>query len=353
MGLSRSVKVQISKEQELVNKKFSLEQDWYILNYTLVEVGDVVLTTTSDIMSSGIKRVTKGNYSHALACWQPGSYIDSTGDGVHSHNFQRLLLEQPDFALVLRLKEEYKEAIPSFVKYLGSQIGNEYTKKGAALSVLKNIPSPSTRKQFCSKLVAAGLKAAGIPVADPDKCTPHDLTQFGLFDEVSGCIHKASRWELDFAMSVEGNIPFIQKRVTSEMLEMCRKAAKNKHLYTLNDVTAFIAENIKFDRKVTKAIKQSGYFELYKIDIKKCPWRYNSVDFELFCNRNGINYAAMAASEIELRQSSLAHFETERLTWTEMYNQNRKLEYTRRFKLFYERLIKVHTDSLKMLMSYV
>ncbi|WP_217481834.1 hypothetical protein [Burkholderia lata] len=68
----------------------------------LIQPGDVVLTTTLEPMSQTIRRVTGADISHAMICVGKSSVIDSTGDGVHARNLERLILDPGCAGHVLR-----------------------------------------------------------------------------------------------------------------------------------------------------------------------------------------------------------------------------------------------------------
>ncbi len=56
----------------------------------LIQPADIVLTTTPERLSQTIRKVIGSDISHAMICVGNSSVIDSTGDGVHARNLQRL-----------------------------------------------------------------------------------------------------------------------------------------------------------------------------------------------------------------------------------------------------------------------
>ena len=75
------------------------------LNEAVLAIGDIILTTTTEPLSKGIRRVTGSDISHAMVYVEPYSVIDSTGDGVHSQNTQRLLWDDHCAVYVLRVPD--------------------------------------------------------------------------------------------------------------------------------------------------------------------------------------------------------------------------------------------------------
>lgn len=68
----------------------------------LIQLGDIVLTTTPEPMSKTIRNAIGADISHAMICVGKSSVIDSTGDGVHARNLERLILEPSCAGHVLR-----------------------------------------------------------------------------------------------------------------------------------------------------------------------------------------------------------------------------------------------------------
>jgi len=60
------------------------EQRPRVFVVSLVQPGDIVLTTTPEPVSQTIRMVTGADISHAMICGAKSSVIDSTGDGVHA-----------------------------------------------------------------------------------------------------------------------------------------------------------------------------------------------------------------------------------------------------------------------------
>jgi hypothetical protein len=80
-----------------------------VFDTSLIQPGDVVLTTTPEPMSQAIRKVTGADISHAMICVGKSSVIDSTGDGVHARNLQRLILEPGCAGHVLRPVESTRD----------------------------------------------------------------------------------------------------------------------------------------------------------------------------------------------------------------------------------------------------
>ena len=64
------------------------------LNESVLKLGDIVLTTTTEPISRVIRLATNSDISHAMVYVSDRSIIDVTGEGVHSHNTQRLFFKK-------------------------------------------------------------------------------------------------------------------------------------------------------------------------------------------------------------------------------------------------------------------
>lgn len=92
-----------SKNSEGENK-VSVVKNKYILRVEDLQPGDVICTREDKPTSHLIRQSLSCDYSHVLLCIAESSCIHADGDGVHSINLQRLLLDNKDDFKVLGLK---------------------------------------------------------------------------------------------------------------------------------------------------------------------------------------------------------------------------------------------------------
>ena len=96
-----------------------------------LQVGDIVLTTTPLPTSRVIRAVTKSDISHAMLVVAPSSLIDSTADGVHARNPQKMLFEDECAIHALRpLKPLAPGTLQIVIEYARSETGAPYTRVG-------------------------------------------------------------------------------------------------------------------------------------------------------------------------------------------------------------------------------
>ena len=107
----------------------------YLLDRTKMKPGDIILTRSNEKNSSLICRITKSDFSHAILYVGESSYIHSDPYGVHSSNIQRLLIEQVQYAKVVRVDNPV--AIKQAITYARLQIGTSYSKISAANAFAK------------------------------------------------------------------------------------------------------------------------------------------------------------------------------------------------------------------------
>jgi hypothetical protein len=69
----------------------------YILERSLLQRGDIILTAESELVSKGVRLSTLSKYSHA-ALWVGGTMIEAVRPGVFSKNAQGSFLTSPVIA---------------------------------------------------------------------------------------------------------------------------------------------------------------------------------------------------------------------------------------------------------------
>ena len=169
-----------------------LERQPRVFIADLVKPGDVVLTTTPEPLSQTIRQFTGADISHAMICVGKSSVIDSTGDGVHARNLQRLILEPGCAGHVLRpVKPLTTDQLRSVIVFARAAIGTRYTMTGAAKSVLAGFVAGS--RQYCSRLVAQAYRDAGVNLtSDADFCHPGEILKSVALVEVPNVLRSLS-----------------------------------------------------------------------------------------------------------------------------------------------------------------
>ncbi|MFZ2285993.1 MAG: YiiX/YebB-like N1pC/P60 family cysteine hydrolase [Bacteroidales bacterium] len=308
------------------------------LNESALQVGDIILTTTTDLLSKGIRKVTGSDISHALVYVESHSVIDATGDGVHSRNTQRLFWEDECAVHVLRLAEGLNEAQSRrILNYVRGRIGTQYSKVEAARSVLGGARSPS-RRQFCSRLVAQAYASAGVElVANPNYCAPEQLKSSTRLVAVQDAVQQVSNEEIKRWDGIH-DTPQSMRDATNALLSGAR--AKNVRIEDVNDIDHHLQAMPGDDAYFTDLSERSGYLTVWVAERDKNIWQY---DLQAMLDKPGPDAAKRQYCENLLGddEEGLVRFEVNRAGYS-LLAEEYPLETFRRLKALYEKLVELH-----------
>jgi hypothetical protein len=172
--------------------------DIFTIDVGRLRPGDVLLTrnveTTSlkgKLQSGAIMKATRGNFSHALICTVPPTFIEAVGHGVSNLSAQICFAHDLTNVRLLR----YHDA--SIAKNAGSEalplLGQKYSIRRAVRSILPSakLSDVPDGELFCSALVAAAFRKAGaeeFKQLDPMKVTPATLEKATYFTDVTPAV---------------------------------------------------------------------------------------------------------------------------------------------------------------------
>lgn len=246
----------------------------YLIDFEKLEIGDVILIRSNTRISQLVRQLTQSQYSHAILYVGVASIIDSDGYGVQANNIQRLLIENPDDAVVLRLKER-PDNINSVEFFARQKIGTEYsTEEAKAARINKDIEAKEPNRQFCTRFIAQAYKNAEIPIVEnPDYCTPEELLNSELFKVVNNVLRDASEKEIEFANSE--NPLEAQWQIHNSVFKKARELS-GQDIQTFEQVNEMIIEIPDIDAEFTEFVRQSGYLDMMEGDRDKNPWHYNA-----------------------------------------------------------------------------
>lgn len=246
----------------------------YVINFEKLEIGDIILIRSNSRISQLVRQRTQSQYSHAILYVGVASIIDSDGYGVQSNNIQRLLIENEDDAVVLRLKEKASniEQVEFFAR---QKIGTEYsTEEALATRINKDIEAKEPNRQFCTRFVAQAYKNADLIIVDnPDYCSPEDLLNSDQLMTIENVLREASKKEIEFANSE--NPLGGQREIHNSILKKAREIS-GKDIQTFEQVNEMIIETPDLDKDFTEFVRQSGYLDMMEGDMEKNPWHYNA-----------------------------------------------------------------------------
>lgn len=259
----------------------------YILDLSKLEPGDIILTGEKTLPSVAVKVATLSRFSHA-ALYVGGTIIEATLPGVFSKNPQRLLFDSPNQVAVLRSKAQLSEGQKRAVcSYAQAMVGSVYALNEAVTIRARSVLGlESTRKQFCSRLVAQAYEYAEFDLMNlrtPSFCTPRQLSLCRAFKRVDLVLREAKPGEIEFAGTTDPNIE--HQKQTFNWLHQVRSLVGADPKYsdvdvrTINDVDLLLLSHPELDSAISNYVKGSGYLDFYKYDVAKNAYRYNSQEF--------------------------------------------------------------------------
>jgi hypothetical protein len=320
-----------------------------LLKVNALQVADIILTTSTGVISRTVRKKTDSDISHAMLLVQAGSVIDSTMDGVQSKSTQRLPFDDDAAVHVLRLVQRPgPEAVSRIVDYARSQIGATYSLMEAARSV-KAPARSGTRKQFCSRLVARAYAAGGVNlVPQPDFCTPEDLLSSPLLKEVPDVLREVSQSELDAIARIPDTTARMTS-VTNKLLHSIRAIAPG--IETLNDVDAYLLAHRSLDDRIDQLFKQSGYLTVWQFEMDKNPWQYSSTAMESvrLIEPEKRRYCADLVADCE---ASLQRFAVSLAGYSHHFEATGLKTFATK-KALYEKLVELHRTRVEVARSWL
>lgn len=258
----------------------SLNKQKWMFDRAILQKGDV-LFTRSKFVGTGIAKATKGRFGHVML-YLDGMIIHADTKGVWSKNPQRILMNDQSRLAAYRLKTPLLAAhLQKIESYARSRVGSLYSIPQAVQSLQKHNERDSDRyaldRQFCSRLVAQSFAEVGINfVADFDFCTPNEIAESTLLEELQHAVVLASAADVAFYKTPDFNLE-IQVE-TYRWLNQIRSLAEKHQLrpiHAQSDVAQWVLDHPQFDAEICRYIQSTKYLTLYDSDKRKNPWRYN------------------------------------------------------------------------------
>jgi hypothetical protein len=242
------------------------------LNESVLMPGDIILTTTTGMLSKGIRLATQSDISHAMVYVEDRSVIDATGEGVHSRNTQRLIFADECSVHVLRLRTGISRSeLDEVVLFMRAHVGVEYSSKEAVMTVLGGLRT-WTKKQFCSRLVAQAFASAGITlVRSPNYCSPADIKDSAVLVAVDSATLSVSASEAALWDEIL-DIPKLTRDAINIILDGARR--RDRLIQTFDDLHAHLITHPEDDLEFCQLLENSGYLALWRLEREKNPWQY-------------------------------------------------------------------------------
>jgi hypothetical protein len=255
----------------------------YLLDRAKLQPGDIVLQAGIMPHSKAIMLATGGRYSHALL-YDSNSMIEATlSGGVFSKNPQRVLVRNPAHLAVYRMRSPLNtESLHTVMSTARQKTAAPYAPIEAIGAAFRSRHSRSgaSSGQFCSRLVAQSFSAAGIHlVPNADFCSPHELTQSPLLEQIYDVVRLATPEDLKIYDSVDINLR--NQRATLRWVRRARvlAAKENQEIAGQSDVLKFLIDHPEHDDAVVECIRSTTYLSNFNHDRAANAYRYNEDAF--------------------------------------------------------------------------
>jgi hypothetical protein len=252
----------------------------YLLDEEKLQKGDIILLRTSTRKDKIIRQATGSDYSHAMLYVGGFSCIDSDGPGVQAHNIERILFENPDDGIVIRLKQPLDEdLLYQIIDFARSKIGTEYSLEEARATLYnQSSVAKYENRQFCTRFVAKAYEAGGIRIVNnPDYCTPKEIHESNLLVPIRDIMRPANEHEIAYANE---DVTSLTKQI--EIQNSILKSIRDHTGADIQDFTQleeYLAKHSVHDDTIIDIFERSGYLEMWKGDLDENPWYY---DYEKF-----------------------------------------------------------------------
>ncbi len=323
----------------------------YIVDYSNLLPGDIVLSAERALPSKAIRAATASRYSHA-AIWIGGSLIQATLDGVLSANPQRVHFAQPADAMVYRSRTPLTEHQSALIcNYARSCVGSLYALSELALLPLgrfKKIGMPATKRQFCSRLVAMAYAHAGYELnkrISPEFCTPRMISLSPKLQAVPAMIRPANLEELAIAASPDGirlNKEQLFKWINGirSIVEADPYLRDMFDIQSDGDVYELLLAHPELDGQATSLLRESGYLSFYSYDatVERNAYRYDKSAMDEALREK--DPAVLLHSELDKEPRMFDRFDSMRISMSTYYRDT-KLEFFRELVMLYRNLLHV------------
>lgn len=277
------------------------------IDFSKLQPGDILLTTSQAPESWSVRRGTRSDISHAMLYAGSSSAIDSTSDGVHARNLQKMFYEDDCAVYALRpITPPSPEALDAMIQYARLVTGTPYALREAVRSAGKP-KGTGSEKQFCSRLVARAYAAAGIQLVDnPDFCTPEDLKTSPLLQHLPNPAIQVSADEVVEIKSRPDRIAGMIE-VTNKFLEQVRSFAPK--VLTIADAFEFLIANRRLDEQFFVALKTSGYLDYWRGERQEFYWRYDFEAMKRFADDLNVHADVTGYCRVTLQHHAAGAFE--------------------------------------------
>ena len=175
--------------------KSDKQQDAWVVVPDELQVGDVLVSTTESIISTGIRLATRTEVSHAAIHVGGGFIIEAVDAGVRRIHVRSLVYPEEDFVHVLRPSRASVVQCNIASEHARSLVYRPYSVRGAIGSVAPFCRAPDDPGRFCSQVVAEAFARALIPMTRKasERVTPADILQSRALERVPAAKRRVNK----------------------------------------------------------------------------------------------------------------------------------------------------------------
>lgn len=253
----------------------------YKVNVSLLLPGDIILVGYNDKRSREIQKRTNSQFSHAMLYWYDS--ILHASNIVITKNPSRILLKEDETACIMRLKDGYRNdwRIDDLIAYARTFVGTFYDTK--ALVAMKNGEKvePNENRQMCAKYVAQCYDYVCLDLVENyELCSPEDIHKSKLLYSIDNILLEATQEDIDFAKSYD--VTQVQFESIYKFLISLNRKFPKEDIVSLNQLEAFIEANPSNGDCALELMRQTDYFDLWRLEKEHCQYLY---DVEAFKNK--------------------------------------------------------------------
>jgi len=249
------------------------------LNIKNLLPGDIILVGYNDRDSREIQQRTNSKFSHSMLYWY-GSVIHAS-DIVITENPSRMLFEENEGVCILRLKDDYWNPyrISAIIDYARTFVGTFYDRKALIAMRDGKKVMPKENRQMCARFVAECYDYVCLDlVKNYEICTPEEILNSTILNRISNPLLEATQEDVDMAASFD--VTKVQFKAIKEFLISLKKQFPHEDIVSLNQVEQFIEKDPSNSDCVLNLLKQTEYFNLWKIEKEHNPYLYDVVSFK-------------------------------------------------------------------------
>lgn len=311
---------------------------YYKFDISKLQKGDIILIRDNSELSKRIREKSQSNYSHAMLYVGTSSVIEA-GEIVEANNIQRRLLENIDDAIVLRLIDSLFEenVVSKAVEFARSKIATQYSLKEAQRVISEKTKAKEPNRQICTRLIAKSYEYAGLQIVEnPDYCTTNEILNSTYLKNIDNVIVEANDSDVNLAADPE-NVLKDQSEITKEMYEAIRQYTK-EDIQEEGQMVQYVLSHQAKAKHILDIMRESGYFELWKLEKEYRPYHY---DVSKFCEKYANNVPQAAYEICQAIAELLKTYQRQYCTYTSLYILHRKNVLFREMVKLYKNLIEM------------